>query len=282
MDTHHLIRVALERRRLLVVGFLVALALAAFAYARPAIGDNGIPTLEPRGAESWLSEEILFISQPGFPAGRGVPQYRASNPDRGTPAVPVDDQTRLSNLAPVYARLAEGDAVRKRMRARGGLAEDVELGAEPITYSTTQFAYPQVLPMVRLFSTADSNTRATRIVERYSAAFRSYIAAQKKAAGIPERDQVEVRVLRKAVVGDAILVASRSKVAPLLAFFAVLALLVGLALVLDNLKQVRMRETLVENFEADDELQAVTAAAFSGAQREGAAVSRARRRRPDL
>jgi hypothetical protein len=282
MDTHHLIRVVRERRRLLLFGALAAVALAIFAYARPAIGDNGIPTLEPRGAETWLSEEILFISQPGFPAGRGVPQYRASNPERGTPAIPVDDQTRLSNLAPVYARLAVGDAVRERVRANGGLAEDVDLEAEPITYATTQFAFPQVLPMVRLFTTADSKARATAIVERFSGAFRTYIAAQQKAAGIAERDRVQVRVLKKAVPRDATLIAGRSKVAPILVFFAVLALVVGLALVLDNLKQARRRELLVENFEAEDELPAVTTAAFAGAQgHEGAASVRARRRLPD-
>ena len=221
---------------MLAIGFAVAVGLAILAYARPAISD-GRPTLEPRGSEIWRSEEILFITQPGFPAGRGVPLYRPSNPARGTPAVPVDDQTRLANLAPLYAQLATGDAVRALVTSKGRLAPDVEVAAEPITYTTTQFAYPQVLPLISLTANADSSAKATGAVTRFSTAFRSYVLRQQNAAGIPDRDRVFVRVLDEAKPSETALIAGRSKLAPLLIFFVVSLLVIGAALVLDNLTQ---------------------------------------------
>jgi hypothetical protein len=270
MDLHHLIRVARERRNLLAIGFGVAVALAVLAYARPTVAD-GRPTLEPRGSETWRSEEILFITQPGFPAGRGVPLYRPSNPARGTPAVAVDDQTRLANLAPLYAQLATGDAVRTLVTSKRPLAPDVEVAAEPITYTTTQFAYPQVLPLISLNATADSSAKAIGAVKRFSAAFRSYVLRQQNAAGIPDRDRVFVRVLDEAKASEAALIAGRSKIAPLLIFFVVSMLVIGIALVLDNLAQAyRLQE--IEHDVAAQEDASPSAAAVRRKRRARAAV----------
>jgi hypothetical protein len=276
MDLNNLIRVVRQRRRLLILGFGAAIVLAVMAYARPAI-ENGRPTLKPRGEEIWRSEEILFVSQPGFPAGRGVPLFRPSDPQRGTPAVAVDDQSRLANLAPLYAQFATGDDVRALVLRKGRIASEAEIGAEPITYTTTQFAYPQVLPLISLNATAWTPERATRAVQRYSAAFRAYMTRQQESAGISVRDRVFIRVLKKASVGDATLFAGRSKIGPILVFLALAILTVGLALVLDNLQRAARagpEDTYVSPTFADEPPSPFPVEAAEGGARVRRATSR--------
>ena len=77
----------LRRRRMaLVAGLILAGLLAVFTYGHP--GWSGRPTLTPRAAESWRVQSILFLTQEGFPWGRAVPSFSASNPNPATPPWP--------------------------------------------------------------------------------------------------------------------------------------------------------------------------------------------------
>ena len=84
-----------------------------------------LPSLSPRGSETWSSESSLLVTQQGFPEGRVHAAHRA---DRGTIRTPRSaaartaegrlefaDPDRLSALASLYAQLAFSDRVRQRL-----------------------------------------------------------------------------------------------------------------------------------------------------------------------
>jgi hypothetical protein len=237
MDLKHVLRVMRGYRSLVVFGLLLAVVLATLSYATPGFQD-GSPTLEPRGSETWLSEGILLISERGFPEGRAVPAYRPSNPRTGTPAVPVGDQGRLSNLAALYSQYASSDVVRRMALRKGALK--AEIRTEPVTYTTAQFAYPQVLPLIRVSATAATPQLAKRAVTRIADAFHSYMTQRQDRAGIPKKDRVLIDYAKKPT--KATLITGRSMILPVIVFLSVATLAIGLALVLDNIKRSTLRE----------------------------------------
>ena len=206
----------------------MAAVLAVLAYGTPSFSDSR-PSLSPRGGQTWRSETILFITQEGFPWGRAVPQYRPSI--KGTPAVPIGDQDRLAGLAALYAQLAGSDFVRRIATQSGPLR--AEISTEPVTYVSTQFSFPQILPLIKITSTASDPSVARRGAVRISKAFRTYVRGQQGQARIPAGDRVLVSVAKRPQ--DADLLIARSKILPIVVFVAVLALVFGLVLVLDNL-----------------------------------------------
>ena len=234
-----------DYRGLVIGGLAVAVALAILSYATPTIADDR-PTLQPRSAETWRAETILLISESGFPEGRAVPEYRPSNPKQGTPPVLVGDQERLSSLAALYSQYASSDRVRRIALREGPL--DADVSAEPVTYTTTQFAYPQVLPLIRISSTASTPDLAIGGASRIAEAFTTYIGEQQGDAKIPVADRVVVDYARRP--DEAVLVAGRSKILPAVVFFSLAALLIGGVLVLDN---VRRGSRGTEASEADRE-----------------------------
>ena len=204
--------------------------MAVLAYGTPRL-DDGKPSLSPRGGQTWRSETILFITQEGFPWGRAVPQYRPSN--QGRPAVPIGDQDRLASLAALYAQLAGSDFVRRIATRKGPLR--AEISTEPVTYVSAQFSFPQVLPLIKIAATASSPRVARNGAVRVSNAFRAYVRGQQAQARIPNADRVLVSVAERPQ--DAELIVARSKILPVVVFIAVIALVFGLALVLDNLSR---------------------------------------------
>jgi len=232
MDLRHILRVMREYRRFVAVGLALAVTLAVASYATP--GVKGIvPTLKPRGVETWSAEAILAITERGFPQGRAIPTYRPSDPKRGTPAVLVGDQDRLASLAALYAQYASSDRVRRLALRNGPL--NAEVSAEPVTYTTTQFAYPQVLPLIRITSTAATPSLAIGGARRVGDAFTDYIRQQQTGASIPKSDRVLVDYARRPA--KALLVKGRSKILPVLILFCLSSLVIGSALVRDNLRR---------------------------------------------
>jgi hypothetical protein len=237
MDLKHVLRVLRGYRKLVVVGLILAVVLTTLSYAKPAF-EQGSPTLKPRGSETWLADGILLISERGFPEGRAVPSYRPSNPRKGTPAVAVGDQERLAGLAALYSQYASSDVVRRIALRKGRL--NAEVTTEPVTYTTAQFAYPQVLPLIRVSATAETPRLAKTAVVRIANAFRSYMTRRQDNAGIPEGDRVLIDYAQKPT--KATLISGRSKILPAIVFLSIVTLTVGLALVLDNIKRSTYRE----------------------------------------
>ena len=205
----------LWRHRFVVLGGAVlAVLLAILSFYRVQL-DNGVPKLTPRKAEVWGSTATIFITEPGFPAGRRVaktPQY--SSPDA------------FAGLAGLYARLATSDSVLQRMRAAGPVKGTFQ--ASPVLDSTGRS--PQ--PLINLIGQAGSPRDARETVEHAITAFFAYIRAQQIAARIPKSQRVELSVVN--APRPAGLLVGRKRTLPIVVFLSVLIAAIALAFILEN------------------------------------------------
>lgn len=211
MNLAHVAKVLARHRLLVTVGVVLSVLAAVFVYARPSFS-GGLPTLTARTPEVWQASSVLFLTQPGFPAGRAVDDAA------GVPT----DQNRLSNLAVLYAELATSDRVRTLAGMRQEPEEDIK--AEPVIHTIGTFQTPVVLPMVRISVKAATAAGAVERTQKLTAALRQFVTFGQSNAKIRLRDRVVLEEARQGT--DPLLVSGPSKAVPIV----VLALLVGLVL----------------------------------------------------
>jgi hypothetical protein len=229
MDLALYVRVLWRYRLIVVAGTLLAIALMVFSMFKVSFAD-GMPTLTYREAETWRSDATLFVTQEGFPWGRIQVGEAAVSLDRnGEPTAPrFGDPERFADLAIVYSELAQSDAVRDLMLEDGPIRG--EIMAEPMTSDDGDG-----LPLLGVTALADSADAAVELNRRQIAAFRDFIASEQASSDIPRDERVEVRALAQPV--NAVLEVPRKKTRPLAIFMAVMILTIGLAFVLENLRQ---------------------------------------------
>jgi hypothetical protein len=222
----------LARHRILVIGgVVVGVVLATLAYFKPVM-DGGFPRLEPRKAEVWQASETLFLTQPGFPAGRTEqPVITVKVGGQETAVNRYADPGKFTSLAPLYAKLANSDAVKARAIRAGG---PLEGQARAIPTADTSYGAVNNLPMITVFSTAPTKQGARSTATRISHAFQSYLVTSQKNAKIPDDKRVEIQVVNKA--GDETLLVPRKKTLPIVVLLAILSATVGLAFIRENTK----------------------------------------------
>jgi hypothetical protein len=247
-------RVLWRFRFLVVLGVILALALALLSYVRVSFSD-GKPVLSYRGTETWQSDSTLFVTQSGFPWGRSVTEQAQPTGDAVTVLKPprFADADRFESLAALYAALATGDPVRRILLQEGPMNGTVSaspvLASEllnPDKQSLMRFA--ETLPLVRVSATSATPNGATLLAARSVEAFRTYLADKQRASDIPEAKRVLVTVLEEP--GEAMLVDGRSKLYPALIAFAVIAFTLLLAFALENIRPRERRELLKHEHEA--------------------------------
>lgn len=225
MDLALYTRVLWQWRTLVVAGVSAAFVLALLSVYKPSIRD-GIPSFEHRTAEVWRSEALIYLTYPGFPGGK-------------TTLSP--DPLQFSRVAALYAKLANSDAVKRRVDAAGNF--DGEYTAIPAADNTYGRADP--LPMVTVLADAATPGQATALTRQAAAALISYVRNQQKAAGIPERQRVEIELLN--APSEPLNTKPRKKTLPIVVFLTVIFATIGLALVLENYKpRYRARRAGVE------------------------------------
>ena len=214
------------RHRLVVGGGLVlALALAFLITFR--VGSDGVGY---RQSEEWSSTSRLGVTQQGFPWGR----LFATGASSLTPAaqakrlgIPVADPNRFKDLAFLYAELATSDPVRRLMVREGPLEGKVAaapvIGENGIT-----------LPLVDVTASSTSAANAKTLAQRAADALVTYVERQQRANDVPASDRVVLEKILRAE--KATIVKPRSKSLPILAFLGVIAVTLGLAFALENLR----------------------------------------------
>lgn len=222
-------RVLWRFRHLVVAGSLLAVVLAGLSYFK--LGFNGItPTLTPAKEEVWQGESQLFITQPGFPAGRTEQPVTVQTVGGVKTTVPkYADPGRFTGLAPLYASLANSDEVKNLIiRAGGPLGGKVKaIPAADTTYGTVSG-----LPMIAIFGTAPTPERALTLTRRATTAFVDYMRARQAQAKIPSDRRVLIQVLN--APDKATLIVPRKKTLPIVVLLAVLFATVAAAFILDN------------------------------------------------
>jgi hypothetical protein len=223
----------LARHRVLVIGgVVVGVVLATLAYYKPVM-DGGVPSLEPRKAELWQASEVLFLTQSGFPAGRTEqPIVTRKIGDQETAVAQFADPGKFVGLSPLYAQLANSDAVKARAVRGGGPLPGT---AKAIPTADTSYGAVNALPMITIFATSPTKAGALSTAARISGAFQGYLVSSQKAAKIPEDKRVRIEVVNKA--GNETLLVPRKKTLPIVVLLGVLSATVALAFVRDNAKR---------------------------------------------
>lgn len=247
MDLRVLGGVLVRHRVLVVVGVLVALVLATLSYFKPVM-DGGVPSLEPRKAELWQASEVLFLTQRGFPAGRTEqPIVTRKIGDQETAVAQFSDPGKFTSLSPLYAQLANSDAVRARaIRAGGPLAGT----AKVIPTADTSYGGVNALPMITVFATSPTRQGAISTAARISHAFQGYLVSSQKKAKIADDKRVRIEVINKA--GNETLLVPRKKTLPIIVLLGVLSATVALAFARENSKRAEAAPAaVVPDTEAD-------------------------------
>ena len=228
MDVGLFLRVLWRFRVLLAGGLLLATALGVLAFARVEVSE-GRPTLAYRDTETWQAVSRLLVSPGGFPF-RPLP---AQAPD--TQSV---DPTTFALLA---SKLAEGDAVRALILESGPIQGKIH--AFPVQDSSNHY-----LPFIDIAATAPTPARARAMATRAAEALQSYVDDEQARNRVPSRSRFALEMVIQP--RTATLVAPRSKTLPALAFLAVFAIAVALALVLENVRpKTRVTPELVSELE---------------------------------
>src|SRR6185436_14404174 len=146
MDLRLYLRVLRRFWPITVLGLLLAVGLAFLSAVRVDFSNGKLETTR-RGTEQWVSYTTLMISRDGFPWGSaGSPQTqlipstipppstskdeeKAADEPKGDPYA---DPSWFSQLAVLYARMADSDPVRQIVEADGPIGDGKVL-ADAIT-----------------------------------------------------------------------------------------------------------------------------------------------------
>jgi hypothetical protein len=214
-----------RHRALVTVGLALTVALALISFIR--VSSDGVSY---RTAEGWSNEAILALSQPGFPELRVPPRASESSPF----ATPDE----LASLVDLYAALATSDAVVAALKKRGKIEpEDIADGSLPFSATAVPSSVGGGSQLMRITGTGTSPTEATALAIATTDAFSALVRRRQQEADIPERQRVEVRVVKRS--GEPVLIAPRSKTTPIVILLAGLTIVGAAVFVRDNAQRTR-------------------------------------------
>jgi hypothetical protein len=235
MDLRLYSRVLRRFWHILLLGVGLAPGLALLSYYN--VTFNGAkPELTPRGVEVWQSGATLFLTEPGFPAGRT--RIDVVPVKIGTEVVLQSEQNSPGTyalLTGLYAKLAQGDRVAELIRRDGQGPVTGTFIAIPTADTSTSRAEP--LPMLSLFGSASTPREAESTVERGKKAFLRYLRSEQAKAAIPVDKRVIVQTVNEPQPAQ--LLVPRKKTLPFVVFLAVLFATIALLFVLENLRPSR-------------------------------------------
>ena len=226
MDLRLVMRVLWRFRLLVLGGFCAATVLATLSVVR--IDPGGSPMFSYRGTETWIASSRLFVTEPGFPWGR-----RLITPvgDDSSARSTQSDPNRFTGLAVLYSHFADSDPVRRILLKEGPFKS--KIGAAPVAADSDG----NPLPIIEVSATGTSPLGAIVNTRRASAALVDYIEGEQRANGIAVRDRVVLEQIDSP--RKPLLVAGRPKVVPVFIFVFIMGLVVGLALLLENVRPAK-------------------------------------------
>lgn len=195
-------------KRVAIGGAIAAVVLAVLAYGTP--GPHG---LTPHGSVTYQSQAELLITQ-------GSSAYNRANPQ----AITAGITGYISGQSPIYAQIANGDAVQSAVRASKipGLVTAAE-GVDPLTG-----AY---MPWFTLTATAPTASDAARLSRRAVTVLQNYVLHDQEATNVPESQRISLQVVRGGLPPT---IAASPK--PTIAILVFLALISGTIIVMFSLE----------------------------------------------
>jgi hypothetical protein len=209
MDLRQFASAVGAHRRVTAIGVAAAIALALLSYVR--FSPFGSPMFEYRKPVLWGSKVTLQLTQEGFPEGRVQ--------DRGS------RRASLVALAPLYARLANTDPVRRKMRELGPIYGGVKV--RPLVDDNNVS-----LPLIEISSFTFSNTRAPIRVRRQADAFIRFIAQEQRQNDVSPANRVVLAVVSGP--SNPVVVVPRKLTLPVVVFLSMLIVTGAVILTLEN------------------------------------------------
>ncbi|MGH2935408.1 MAG: hypothetical protein ACRDL2_12975 [Gaiellaceae bacterium] len=229
MDLALYTRVLWRFRVLVVVGFVLACALAFLSYARVSFA-GGSPKISYRQGETWESMTRLLITQPGFQLGRlslGSLYPTSTSPVQST--APVASPQWLASLALPYQELGNSDVVQATLTRDRTVHGSMTVAAEYAGQNGSG-----ALPILDIRGLAASATDAVHTAQRGAAVFMTYFKRQQSANNVAPANRVQLEVLNNATAPQ--ILVKRKKTLPIVIFVAVMTAVLGLAFILENLR----------------------------------------------
>ena len=165
------------------------------------------------------------------------------------------DTSRFAGLIDVYTTLATSDAV-VRMLERRGLIDPAAManGRSPITAAAVVSTVGGgTTPMMTLTAQAPSAAKATKLTRGATNALVEFVEARQAAAKIPERDRIQLRVVKAS--DEPTLVKPRSKALPILVLLGGLFATAAFAFTRDNVARGE-RPAVLQSATLNDEQDA--------------------------
>lgn len=201
-------------KRLSIGGTLLAVVLAALAYGTPSFS-HGFPTLVPRGSVTYESNAQVLLTQANGLYGRLAPNTSAQLQDPGY----------MSTLSPIYAGIANGDAVQQAVRASkvpGTLTANGGVDQYTGNY----------LPFVNITATAPTPQDAAKLSQLGIAGLRAYTTKMEADAGVPQSERIYLEVVKTGL--PPVLASGHKVMIPLLVLIAVLTGMITVLFSLEN------------------------------------------------
>lgn len=235
----------LKRFRLLLALGVVAGAALALTSAYKVDPTTFPPKLTARELPTYTTGTQLEVSSAAAPYYRSavdVPVVVPSGEDDEGPATVLAEEeepavTTLTTAANYYPYVIEGDEVRALREQMFG-ALDGEVSATAIGATITPSRYePGRLPFIQLVATSDSPQHAIDLAQQTAQAFIRYVQVQQQRSEIRPAQRLIVKQLRRPE--RTFEVGGTSFTLPVLVFFALVGVTVGLAYLLDRLWPAR-------------------------------------------
>ena len=203
-----------------------------------------------RNSETWIGASRVFVTEPGFPWGRRL----VNPPVQGTPTSRTEsDPGRFTGLALLYSNLATTDPILRILRKSGPFKSKIT--AAPLLAN----ADGDTLPIIGISATGSTKEAANANTRRATNALITFIRQQQEANKIPDDDRVVLELIQSPK--KAILLTGRPKVVPLVIFVGLMGLVIGLALLLENLRprsstEMRAQEGLASDLPISTKIRA--------------------------
>jgi hypothetical protein len=229
-------------RLVTALGLLLGITLAIFATYQ-------VPSMQPRGVETWSSESSLLVTQSGFPEGRVIlptPIVTDANGD-GRPDEPEVEQQefadpgRFTMLADLYAQLAVSDQVLSLVPEKPAPAQ-----IQAMTVQSTSGAI--TLPVIKLTTMAATAAGAQQLNRHMVEALRGHLEKEQAGNDIAKDERVQLSMLSRPT--EPFMVSGPSKTGAVLAF---VLCLIGTVAVTHLLEALRNRRTAAATPEAVSE-----------------------------
>ena len=217
MDLELYLRVVWRFKWLVALGFVAACSLAVLSafHVSPTS-----PHLRTRTVEQWRATETLLVTEPGAPWLRSGYSKSA-------------DPQKYSVLATIYVQFVMSNEVRALIHRSWPLTKyDVVLAFPVLAQSYNSNSPP--LPLISVEVSSYSALRAQELARRTTAAFRDYLEELQAKNNIPTDKRVVVTTVRS--YEPPLLVAGPSKTLPVVVFLTVMMGVIGVCLLLENLR----------------------------------------------